>query len=272
MLARHNRSPLRPPSAGAHPAVRGLVASAIAWGLLAASGSQAQTLRGECGTIANHYGPYDYRVFQGPKLDIVERYHFTPKVEALAGGETTALPGDIGYTLRAFPNHHRALIAMARWQDRAALQPPPRQDTTRQRRSNDGNSKKAALPMNCWFERAVVFQPNDTVARLLYARWLYKHGKKDEGRFQIDMALQHAGDNPVTHYNIGLVALEADLHDLALAQAHKAQALGNPQTALRESLQAQKRWREPAPADAAASAPAAAGTAAADAPASSPSQ
>lgn len=242
--------------------------------LCLAAAAHAQQLRAECGSIANHYGPYDYRVFQGPKLDIVERFHFTPKVEALAGGETTALPGDIAYTLRAFPNHHRALIAMARFEDRVALA-PPRPSNSRQRRSNDGDSKKVNLPIDCWFDRAVAFQPDDTVARLLYAQWLYKHGKKDQGRYQIDMALQHAGDNPVTHYNIGLVAMEAGLSDVALSQAHKAQALGNPQPLLREKLQAQKLWREPAPADPAASAPAASAASAAapaPAPASSPSR
>ncbi len=46
-------------------------------------------------------------------INVVERSHFTPKVERLIGGERGTLAGDIAYTLNAFPNHRRALRSAA---------------------------------------------------------------------------------------------------------------------------------------------------------------
>ena len=75
----------------------------------------------ECGgpEITNAYGPFDYTnpTHFRERLPIVETYHFTLKVETLEAGETGTEPGgDLDYTLRAFPNHHRALYAMGRYQ------------------------------------------------------------------------------------------------------------------------------------------------------------
>ena len=50
------------------------------------------------------------------KIRLVERYHFTPKVESLQEGESGAIELDLAYTLRQIPNHYRALATMARWQ------------------------------------------------------------------------------------------------------------------------------------------------------------
>src|SRR4051812_47506028 len=61
-----------------------------------------------CGSLANPYGPFDYRTSKD-KLDIVEGAHFTPDVETLRSGSTGSLGADIDYTLRTSPNHHRAL-------------------------------------------------------------------------------------------------------------------------------------------------------------------
>lgn len=73
-----------------------------------------------CGSLENAYGPFDYTNpddFKN-KLPLVEIAHFTPKVEGLMGGKSGYLWGDLDYTLRAFPNHHRALYAFVRYEIR----------------------------------------------------------------------------------------------------------------------------------------------------------
>src|SRR5689334_5467108 len=68
-----------------------------------------------CGKLENHYGPFDYRTTSKKNLELVESFHFTPKVEKGIGGNTSITAGgDLNYTLRVFPNHHRALAALIR--------------------------------------------------------------------------------------------------------------------------------------------------------------
>ena len=90
--------------------------------LLAGAPVFAQVDANYCGSLANGYGPYDYRPdhhIQAPgdqsphteKRMLVDGAHFTPRVENLIGAQSGGQVGDPGadlnYTLRAFPNHHR---------------------------------------------------------------------------------------------------------------------------------------------------------------------
>ena len=105
-----------------------------------------------CGNpFVNAYGPYDYRTNQGPQLKIVEDYHFTPEVEGLIRGVSGALAGEIDYTLRAFPNHHRALAAMM--------------NLSAKMKSN--TLKGANWTVECYFTRALAFRNDDQIARML---------------------------------------------------------------------------------------------------------
>ena len=82
--------------------------------LLSCAPAIAQSGAEACGPLRGQgqYGPYDYHTHKD-KLQVVERYHFTAVVEALTrGSQNTLAGGDIDYTLRAFPNRHRALLAM----------------------------------------------------------------------------------------------------------------------------------------------------------------
>ena len=105
----------------------GLAASGIVW---------AQTP--PCGALTNSYGPFDYRTSKA-ELKIVEDYHFTPDVETLRHGNTATVGGDIDYTLRASPNHHRALMSMVNLAVRTKSDKPlgPR------------------LTVDCYFDRAM---------------------------------------------------------------------------------------------------------------------
>ncbi len=204
----------------------------------------AQATDPVCGDpFVNAYGPYDYRVNRGPQLKIVEDYHFTPVVESLIRGVSGPLAGEIDYTLRAFPNHHRALVAMLNLSVR----------------EKSDALKGANFPVECYFKRALTFRPDDQIARMLYAKYLTGKDRRDEATRQLDTIAEMAKDQPFTHHNLGLLYLELGQYDKALAQAHLAMALGFARPDLKQRLQAAGKWTDPAPAAAgAASAPASA--------------
>ena len=201
-----------------------------------------------CGGLTNGIGPFDYRVDR-QHLPIVESAHFTPVVEMLIRGSSGYIGSDLDYTLRAFPNHHRALVAISRYAEKTkSLQPSHLQWT-----------------VECYFERATRFRPDDTVTRMLFAQYLYKLSRPEDARAQLQRAVQAAQDNPVTYYNVGLVYAEAKDYPRALEQAHRAQAMGLQRDGLRQMLAAAGQWKEP---ETPASTPAAAAPAAPAEPAS----
>ena len=188
--------------------------------------------------LAGGYGPYDYRTTRDNRLRIVESHHFNVRVENLISGQSGSIGGDIGYTLHAFPNHHRALRAMMRLGERMKTPQP----------------YGVRFTVECYFKRALHFAPDDTVARMLYATFLTKDNREADAAAQLERATYDAGDNPFTHYNIGLVYMDLKHFDKALRQAHSALALGFPRLDLQNALKQAGQWREPH-ADAMAPAP-----------------
>jgi tetratricopeptide (TPR) repeat protein len=192
----------------------------------------AQTVGPNCGPLRSRgqFGPYDYRTERGEPLQLVEGAHFSPEIEALIRGnrERRAAP-DIDYTLRAFPNHPRALTSMMRLGERENRAMP------------DGSR----YTVECWFKRAVAFRPDDTTVRMLYATYLYKNNRQPEALADLAYATELAKDNGFTHYNIGLVYFEMKVYDKALASAHRAMELGFDQTELRDLLKQAGHWQEP---------------------------
>lgn len=190
----------------------------------------AQTPVSNCGSSSapGQFGPFDYRTDQA-KLGIVERHHFTPSVEALIRGSTNVLPGkDLDYVLRAFPNHHKALFSLMRYGEKMKSPQP----------------KDVPYPVECYFERALQFRPDDTVARMIYATFLSRNARIPEAIKQLEHTTSLAGDNAFTHYNIGLVYFDLKEFEKSRIQAHKALELGFPRTALREQLQKAGKWAE----------------------------
>ena len=170
---------------------------------------------------------------------LVESFHFTPEVEALLRGKSGSLNQDIAYTLRHFPNHHRALVAVMRLGDRYKAERIP----------------DVPYSIDCYFRRATQLAPDDSIARMLYASYLFRKDRTVEANLQVDRAMELAAENGLTHYNIGLVLLEHRQLERALQQAHRALALGYPRTDLKERLITSGRWRDPEPPAAAASRP-----------------
>lgn len=195
----------------------------------------AQTDVNACGPLANAFGPYDYRTERNRtgRLDplfLVESTHFLPYIEAgIRGHSSTTAGGDLDYTLRAFPNHPRALVSMMRHAEKEKTPKP----------------SGSRYTIECWFDRALRFQPDDTTVRMIFASYLSKNNRVPEATAQLERVEASAKDNAFTLHNIGLVYFDMKLYDKALAQAHKAMALGFEKQKLKELLEQSGHWKEP---------------------------
>jgi tetratricopeptide (TPR) repeat protein len=204
--------------------------------LIGSTQAWAQNIQ-NCGDFAGLQ--FDYLTATKAQRYLVEHAHFTPEVEALISGASGYIDADIAYTLRASPNHHRALISLVRLA----------------KRTNAVQLPHMPHPVECYFERAIRFNTNDHIVRMLYSQYLIEHARTADATAQLEYIAKKADDNPFTIYNIGL--LYFDLKDYTRAQqnAKKALALGFPGTGLREMLQKIGQWQENGPSAPAASAP-----------------
>lgn len=170
------------------------------------------------------YGPYDYTNPRHRKqnLKIVEIHHFTREVEALERGKSSHLVEDLDYTLRAFPNHHRALYSVIRY--------------GRKQRRRHG---ELWSPPECYLQRAIAYRPKDAKARLLYGIYLHKHEKMDDAREQYGLAIKLSPNSAEAHYNLGLLLADMALYEEARAEAIKAYALGYPLPGLKQRLESE---------------------------------
>lgn len=199
--------------------------------LLASGSASAQaepliTSAGLCGPMDNTFGPYDYRK-HADKHSIVERFHFTPKVESLREGQSAAhVASDIAYTLRAFPNHPRALYAMSRYSQRL----------------NATRVPGSEYPVECWFERAVRFTPDDAQVRALYADYLLNNKRTDEARKQLELGSK-LNASPQTSYNLGLAWTRLGGFQEALPLARRAYDGGIKVPGLRDRLKQAGVWK-----------------------------
>lgn len=181
-----------------------------------------------CGELSNGYGPHDYRTDRD-KLGVVEMHHFTAEVETLKAGKSGYIGGDIDYTLRASPNHPRALMAMIKLGEREKTERP----------------LGARYSVACYFNRAIRFRPDDPMVRMIYGTYLAKRKNNSEALEQLVAAEQFAADNANVHYNLGLVYFDLGKYEEALQHAHTAYRLGFTLPGLRKKLEAAGRWRTP---------------------------
>lgn len=188
-----------------------------------------------CGSLgATGYGPLDYRTAAPDQKALVEGAHFTKDVENLKGyynearGRRGAPGDDLDYTLRAFPNHPRALFAMVRLQEKEGTIKP----------------KGARWPVPCYFERAIRFRPDDGNVRLVFGLYLMKQGNKEGAVREFEFAKNALGDDPNASYNLGLAYFEVGKYDLALAEAKRAKELGFPLEGLEKKLRRAGKWTE----------------------------
>ncbi len=162
-------------------------------------------------------------------LAVVEQFHFGPQVEALQRGQSDALGGDIGYTLEHFPNHPRALAAMARLGLRLRKPQAP----------------GAHYAVECYFQRALAFVPSDGATRALFGAYLLALKREGDAVEQLQAAVESQPGNAAAWYNLGLAHVRLKAWEPALQAAHKAYGQGFPLPGLRQQLKAAGRWHEP---------------------------
>ena len=197
----------------------------------------------------NHYDPMLVR-----EIELVVTHHFTPYMEEMAINGSTLrraviqeervgglalVAGNLDYTLRAIPNHARALYAMGVWQLRE-------RDKDMQgflSAQADGGFKSA----ECYFKRAIMFAPEDAQVRVAYAIFRHKQGRLDLAEEQYLEAISLVPNNPEAHYSIGLLYVDMEDFDSARKHAWRAYELGYPLPGLRNALQRRGVWREPPP-------------------------
>jgi tetratricopeptide (TPR) repeat protein len=183
----------------------------------------------DCGDpFKARYGPFDYRTATDAQKNIVESYHFTPEVESLQAGVSGEIGGELDYTLRAFPNHPRALMALIRLGQRDKTTKP----------------KGAGYTIECFVERAIQFRPDDAGIRQLRGIYYSMHRKHDQAIADFTTVIEQQPNNANAHYNLGLAYFEKGNYDLARDEVKRADAMGFPLKGLQNKLKAKGKWVE----------------------------
>ena len=203
-----------------------LILKALALALAIHAAAPALADEVTCGSLRNAYGPIDYRKANPASLQLVEGAHFTQEVESLKAGSTSYLGGDLDYTLRAFPNHPRALASMMALQFKAKTNRP----------------QGTKWPVACYFDRAVRFAPDDGKVRTILGVYLMRLNQTAQAMEQFKVAEQLGEDSGNLHYNLGLAYFDVSDFPNAVEQAKKAYALGFTLPGLKNKLVRAGKW------------------------------
>jgi tetratricopeptide (TPR) repeat protein len=197
-------------------------------------GWPGKTLSGvQCYGIGQGVGPFNY-VTQRSAIGIVEEYHFKPEHEGLADGISISTGKNLDYTLRAVPNHHRALWAMVRWY-LLKLEYADRNEIETLERLREG-----LPPPECYFHRAKSFVSKDGMVPAIFGIYLHKRGKLDEALAEYSLAENLAPNHAELAYNIGLLYFDMDNLEKAREYADRAEKLGYPLRGLKTKIDKQE--------------------------------
>jgi len=173
-------------------------------------------------------GPLDYRITPPDEIEFIEVRHFPAHVERLARGEKGTVGGDIAYTLRAIPNHPRALRSAA--------------ELTR--RNGGRLPQDMGFSIQCWFDRAIAYRPDDAQVRIIWAFELLRAQQASAALEQTNIAEKLAKGNPALHYNVGLLYFDLKQYDKSMANAKIAYDLGFNLPGLKSKLTKAGQWKE----------------------------
>lgn len=201
-----------------------ILALALAGAATCHAGTDCPPLAPNTTTGGDYTNPDDRQ-----KLEVVERFHFTPNVERLERGQSASIGADMSYTLEHFANHHRALAALARL---AVREKNPR-------------PHGAKLAVDCYFGRAIAYRPDDARVRTLFGGYLLALGQEAAALAQLEEAARLDPRNATNHYNLGLLYVRQKEYAKARAAARLAYGSGFPLPGLRNKLQAAGQWQEP---------------------------
>ena len=97
----------------------------------------------------------------------------------------------------------------------------------------------------CYFDRALRFQPDDETVWMIYGVYLSRINRMDEAFEKFKHAEEFNPNSPEIHYNMGLMYLKANKKEDALKEAQLAYKAQYPLQGLKKKLKALGIWVEP---------------------------
>lgn len=195
--------------------------------LIFSSGSDLMA-KNYCGDLINATGPFDYREKKenDEVIKTVEGRHFTEQHERLIEDGRAHIGGELAYTLRVFPNHHRALMAMGK----LAL------------REKTLHPSGAGYSIECFFERGMRFRPDDGIVHLVYGIYLAQSGDLKKAMDQMIEADRLEPNNSNINYNIGILHFKQKNYEKSIYYAKNAYRLGFSLPGLKDMLIKSGKW------------------------------
>lgn len=213
--------------------IRGIFLFCACWGQLSLGATEDM----QCGSLQNAYGPFDYRTASADKKILVEAPHYNDQSIAVMQGKVIArgnqVMDDLHYTLRVFPNHPGALMAIDRLGKIMKTEKPFHR----------------AYKIECYYIRGVRMAKDDPMVYYLYGMYLQHRGRKVEAREKVEEAvgLFQKGQSEVTPnmlYNLGLAYFEFGEYDEAASYARRAAEGGFTLPGLKNKLKGVGHWQE----------------------------
>ena len=141
-------------------------------------------------------------------------------------GEAQSVLSDIHYTLKAWPNHHRALNSVIQYQLIQAK----------------GKKNLRFPPAECYLERAVKFSPKDATTHMLYANLLQRTGHKKRALEFYEKALTLKPKGVQIKYNFALLLVDLKKFERAKGYAIELYEKGFPLPGLKDKLKKTGYW------------------------------
>jgi tetratricopeptide (TPR) repeat protein len=198
--------------------------------------SDAEKRAMECGSLQNGVGPWDWRTRETTSRlswDHADnmKHHYDPAMNRMRAGEyTQPVMHDLDFLLRNWPNHIQGLRALMQYE-------------------KAGGKTHGYRTVECYFERARRFAPDDVAVTLLEGYYYLKKNKKELARRSYEDALRLEPESIDVNYNVGLFYAEVGEYEKAEKHAHMAYEAGYPLDGLRKRLQKAGHWTEPAATD-----------------------
>jgi tetratricopeptide (TPR) repeat protein len=208
--------------------------------------------------VDGQFGPYDY--YRPPSqppaaIALVERAHLGYVVaEQLFKKDYCGYYLNLDYTLRALPNHPKALTMMAKYLESHATCPPSRKDevTTAAAVIALESGTWQERDMTYYFETAINFMTEDTrviprhaETHVLYGDWLRKSGNYEKAQKQYETAISLKPGFTDAYYGMGMMYLDQKNTAKAAEYAKQAYSTGKPPPELRDRLVASGVWQAP---------------------------
>jgi tetratricopeptide (TPR) repeat protein len=213
------------------------LAGLLIWGLFGGMSHAISSLDTvACGSLGENYlgKPTDFRSAPADQRNLVEGAHFRVEHAQLQAGKTSfkhgensgSLMGGFDYTLRVFPNHHLALQDIDRLGMLLKTEKPI----------------NAKYTLDCYYQRAIAFVPEDGMVRLLYGLYLIRRAKTKDALQQLRLAEEYSPDDINVQYNLGLAYFQAKEYRLSQEYAKRAYDRGFPLPGLKQMLIKAGKW------------------------------